>query len=51
MTSHPLSNAQAILIAKNKAEEHAILCAMYKIWRLSKSTLNFEEWLQTPKEK
>ncbi len=45
MTSHPLSNAQKILIAKNKAQEAAILAAMWKIWKREGSELSFSEWL------
>ena len=45
MTSHPLSNAQKILIAKNKAQEAAILAAMWKLWKREGSELSFSEWL------
>lgn len=53
MTSHPLSNAQAILIGKNKLQEAAIEAAMRKIWQRERANgltgLSFSEWLHSGK--
>lgn len=50
-----ISNAQKILIAKNKAQESVILAAMRKIWQRERANgetdLGFSEWLLTGKEK
>lgn len=50
MKTDPISNARAILIAKNKAQEAAILAAMWKLWKRENSGLSFEEWLVSPKK-